>query len=109
MTHWRFRSRPRSDGAVVAARRHHDGFALWDTRYGDLNAVSQSPAKRDLLEPFVKALRKNHVRLCLYYSLPDWSYSDYSQFTTKENRYKIGEQPSRWTTYQDYYLQIRQD
>src|SRR5210317_1549401 len=55
---------------AVITTKHHDGFALWDSQYGDLNAVKNSPAKRDLLEPFVKALRKEKLKVGAYYSLP---------------------------------------
>src|SRR5688500_10034868 len=61
---------------AVLTSRHHDGVALWNSKKG-LNVVRDTPAKRDLIDPFVKALRKNDLKVGLYYSLPDWSYSDY--------------------------------
>lgn len=42
---------------AVITTKHHDGFALWDTEYGALN-VTNSPAKKDLIQPFVQELRK---------------------------------------------------
>jgi len=36
----------------VITSRHHDGFSLWDTKYGKLNSIN-SAAKRDVLSPFV--------------------------------------------------------
>ena len=61
--------------AVITAK-HHDGFALWDTQYGALNVIN-APAARDLISPFVKELRRQKLKVGLYYSLPDWSYEDY--------------------------------
>ena len=72
----------------VITSKHHDGFALWDTKFGELNAVDSSAAKRDVLTPFVIALKKNNLKVGLYYSLPDWSYADYTHHTRDINRYK---------------------
>lgn len=86
----------------VITSKHHDGFALWDTRYGNLNAVNESAAKRDVLSPFVTALRKNNLKVGLYFSLPDWSYKDYTHFTRDINRYKIEDDPERWQKFKHY-------
>ncbi|PNS08710.1 alpha-L-fucosidase [Solilutibacter silvestris] len=87
---------------AVLTTRHHDGVALWDSKQG-INVVRESPAKRDLVGPFVKALRKDDLKVGLYYSLPDWSYSDYDVFTRKEKRYDSKQDPARWQRYLDYY------
>ena len=33
---------------TVITTKHHDGFALWDTKAGDVSSVKSSPAKRDV-------------------------------------------------------------
>lgn len=86
----------------VLTTRHHDGVALWDSKQG-INVVRDSPAKRDLVGPFVKALRKDGLKVGLYYSLPDWSYNDYDVFTRKEKRYDSKQDPARWQRYLAYY------
>lgn len=63
---------------VVLTTKHHDGVSLWDTKLSDLNVLKKTPASRDLVEPFVVALRKNKLRVGLYYSLCDWSHPDYN-------------------------------
>jgi len=87
----------------VITSKHHDGFALWDTKYGELNAVKQSAAKKDVLSPFVKALRNNNLKVGIYYSLPDWSSELYTHHTKKINRYKIKDDPKRWNKFKDYF------
>ena len=57
--------------------RHHDGVALWDTAHGDLNVVEHTPAGRDLIGPYVEALREYDLKVGLYYSHSDWSHRDY--------------------------------
>ncbi|WP_339708365.1 alpha-L-fucosidase [uncultured Kriegella sp.] len=87
----------------VITSKHHDGFALWNTKYGDLNAVKGAAAKKDVLSPFVAALRENGLKVGIYFSLPDWSYNDYTHFTRDSVRYTISEAPKRWQKYLDYY------
>ncbi len=62
---------------VVMTTKHHDGVALWDTKLSHLNVVEKTPAKRDLVAPYVDALRDNGLKVGLYYSLCDWSHPDY--------------------------------
>jgi alpha-L-fucosidase len=72
---------------AVLTAKHHDGVALWDTRAGDLSVVKKTPAARDLVAPFCKALTKMGIKTGLYYSLLDWSNTDYPNFTKNEKRY----------------------
>lgn len=62
---------------AVLTTKHHDGVALWDTKVSKLNVVDKTPAKRDLVAPLVDALRKEDLKVGLYYSLIDWSHPDY--------------------------------
>lgn len=87
----------------VITSRHHDGFALWDTKFGNLSSVNNAAAKKDVLSPFVQALRKNDLKVGLYYSISDWSNNDYTHFTREVNRYKIAEDSTRWNKYLGYF------
>ena len=73
---------------AVITSKHHDGVALWDSKYSDLNVVKKTPAGRDLLMPFVKGLRKEKIKVGMYYSLLDWSHPNYPNFTRNEKRYE---------------------
>ena len=58
---------------VVITAKHHDGFVLYDSAYSDWNAAKVSAARRDLLEPLVKAVRARGLRFGAYYSQSqDW-------------------------------------
>ena len=87
----------------VITSKHHDGFSLWKTKFGDFNAVEGAASKKDVLTPFVNGLRKNGLKVGIYYSLPDWSYHDYTHFKRDSMRYKANEQPQRWNTFLKYY------
>ncbi|MEW5846995.1 MAG: alpha-L-fucosidase [Bacteroidota bacterium] len=81
--------------AVITAK-HHDGVALWDTKFSKLSVARQSPASRDVLSPFIKALREQGIKVGIYYSLIDWSHPDYPGFTSDSNRYSIPDDTLRW-------------
>ena len=87
----------------VITSKHHDGFALWNTKYGELNAVKHSAAQKDVLTPFIEALRENDLKVGIYYSLPDWSSELYTYHTRKVKRYNIEDEPKRWNKFQDYF------
>jgi alpha-L-fucosidase len=88
----------------VITSRHHDGFALWNTKYGNLNAVEHASVKKDVLSPFIIELKKAGIKTGLYYSLPDWSHPEYTNHTKKIKRYIIKDEPERWAKYQSYYM-----
>ena len=84
----------RESGAkyTVITSKHHDGFALWDTKAGDVSAVKSSAAARDVLTPFVEEVRRQGgLKLGLYYSLIDWPREDYPNvFRAGPARYDTG-------------------
>ena len=63
-------------GYVVLTTRHHDGFALWDSKVNHWNAARLGP-KRDLVAPYVEAVRKAGLKVGLYYSPASWTHPDY--------------------------------
>jgi alpha-L-fucosidase len=65
---------------AVLTARHHEGFALWPSRYGNFNTKNYAGGK-DLIKPFVDACRKYGLKVGLYYSPPDWYFDrDYMSF-----------------------------
>ncbi len=59
---------------LIITSKHHDGFALFDSKVSDWNAVKSSGAKRDLLKPLAEACQKHGIKLGFYYSqCQDWN------------------------------------
>lgn len=73
---WAALAREAGAGYVVLTARHHDGFALWPTETSDFHAGRLGP-KRDLVKPFVEAIRRAGLRVGLYFSPADWFHPDY--------------------------------
>ena len=63
---------------AVLTTKHHDGFALWPSKYGDLN-TKRYAGGRDLLKPYVEACRKYGLKVGFYFSPRDWHYPGYPQ------------------------------
>ncbi|HQV00531.1 MAG TPA: alpha-L-fucosidase, partial [Bacteroidia bacterium] len=86
---------------AVLTAKHHDGVALWDTKQQGLSVVKNTPAKRDLIGPYIDALRNLNIKTGLYYSLIDWSHPDYDIFTRTQKRYT--NDSLRWKKFTGFY------
>ncbi len=87
---------------AVMTSRHHDGVALWASGQG-INVAKNSPAQRDLVGPYVDALRKQHLKVGLYYSILDWSHPDYDVHTRTQKRYDAKQDGARLQRFVKYY------
>lgn len=56
---------------AVLTTRHHDGYALWPSQYGDLN-IGMFTENADLVRPFVEACHKYGLKIGLYFSGTSW-------------------------------------
>ncbi len=88
---------------TVITTKHHDGVALWDTKEKHYDVIRNTPAKKDLIDPLVNALRKNNIKVGAYFSLIDWSHSDYPGFLKDSSRYKVANEPARWKKFQGFF------
>jgi len=88
---------------TVITTKHHDGVALWDTKEKHYDVIRNTPAKRDLIDPLVNALRKNNIKVGAYFSLIDWSHPDYPGFLKDSSRYKVANEPARWKKFQGFF------
>ncbi|MDX2188226.1 MAG: alpha-L-fucosidase [Bacteroidota bacterium] len=64
---------------VVLTAKHHEGFALWDTKLSDYK-ITNTPFKRDLIKEYVEALRAEGIKVGLYFSIIDWYHPDYPKY-----------------------------
>ncbi len=59
---------------IVITSKHHDGFALFDSKASDWNVVDATPYGKDLLRPLADACHKHGMKLGFYYSqAQDWN------------------------------------
>jgi len=62
---------------IAFTSRHHDGFAMFNSRVSDYNIVKKTPYKKDIVAELSKACQKHGLKLFLYYSHLDWHHIDY--------------------------------
>jgi len=59
---------------IVITSKHHDGFALFDSKASKWDIVDATPYGKDLLKPLAEACRKYGIKLGFYYSqAQDWN------------------------------------
>lgn len=59
---------------IIITSKHHDGFALFDTKASKWNVVDATAYGKDLLKPLAAACRKYGMKLGFYYSqAQDWN------------------------------------
>jgi alpha-L-fucosidase len=59
---------------IVITSKHHDGFALFESKASDWNVVKATPYGKDLLKPLAEACQKHGLHLGFYYSqAQDWN------------------------------------
>ena len=61
---------------AVLTTKHHDGYALWPSRFGNFSTREYLEG-RDLLKPYVAACRKHGLKVGFYFSPRDWHYPDF--------------------------------
>ncbi|WNC72819.1 alpha-L-fucosidase [Thalassotalea psychrophila] len=58
---------------IVITSKHHDGFALFDSKVNDFNVVKATPFKRDIIKELEQACKKAGLAFGVYYSNAlDW-------------------------------------
>jgi len=69
---------------ILFLTKHHDGFCMFDSKYTDYD-IMNSPYGKDICKEVADACHKEGIKVCWYYSQPDWPHPDY--FTENHARY----------------------
>jgi alpha-L-fucosidase len=65
---------------------HHDGFAMWDTKYSEWNAAKMGP-KRDVVREFEQAVKKRGMKfVTAFHHAANWFF-----FPVWDKRYDTGD------------------
>jgi alpha-L-fucosidase len=60
---------------VTITAKHHDGFALWDSKVSDYDVTEFTHPERDIIKELSEACKKHGLKLGLYYShWVDWEH-----------------------------------
>jgi alpha-L-fucosidase len=62
---------------ITITSRHHDGFAMFDSKVSDWNIVQRTPYGKDPLKMLADECHRQGFKLFFYYSQLDWHHPDY--------------------------------
>ncbi len=62
---------------ITITSKHHDGFAMFDSKVSDYNIVKKTPYGKDVLKMLADECRKEGIKLFFYHSQLDWHRTDY--------------------------------
>jgi alpha-L-fucosidase len=88
---------------ITITSRHHDGFAMFDSKISDWNIVQRTPYRKDPLKMLADECHRQGIKLFFYYSQLDWHNPDYyprGQTAWNNGRPDHG----NWNSYIDDYM-----
>ena len=59
---------------IVITAKHHDGFALFDSKVSDYDIMDATPLHRDVIRELASAAHRHGLRFGAYYSIMDWHH-----------------------------------
>ena len=81
---------------ITLTAKHHDGFALWDSKVSDYDLGNYTNPKRDIVGELAAACKKHGLRMGLYYShWVDWEH----KYGWNHEREIIGISPEDYDVY----------
>ncbi|MFD1770180.1 alpha-L-fucosidase [Sphingobacterium suaedae] len=61
---------------MIFTTKHHDGFALWPSKYTDYT-IAKTPYKKDIVKEVVDAYTAAGIDVYLYFSILEWNNPNY--------------------------------
>jgi alpha-L-fucosidase len=87
---------------ITITSKHHDGFAMWDSKVSDYNIVKRTPYGKDVLKMLAQECRKEGIKLFFYHSHLDWRHPDYFPRGNTGGKWTGRPESGDWYKYLDY-------
>lgn len=88
---------------ITITSRHHDGFAMFDSKVSDWNIVQRTRYGKDPLKMLADECHRQGIKLFFYYSQLDWHNPDY--FPRGATSWNNGRPDhGNWNAYLDDYM-----
>jgi len=62
---------------ITITSKHHDGFAMWNTKQNSWNIADATPYGKDILKQLAEECQKQDMKLFFYHSHLDWHSKEY--------------------------------
>ena len=93
---------------ITITSRHHDGFAMFDSKVSDWNIVQRTAYGKDPLKMLADEAHRQGIKLFFYYSQLDWHNPDYFPrgVTERDHGEWRNGRPDHgdWNSYLDDYM-----
>jgi len=87
---------------ITITTKHHDGFAMFDSKISDYNIVKKTPYGKDVIKMLGDECRKQGIKLFFYHSQLDWHNTDYFPRGFTGGSYTGRPESGDWYKYLDY-------
>ena len=87
---------------ITITSKHHDGFAMFDSKVSDYTIVKKTPYGKDVLKMLADECRAQGIKLFFYHSQLDWHHPDYFPRGFTGGSYTGREERGSWFSYLDY-------
>ncbi len=87
---------------ITITSKHHDGFAMYDSKVSDYNIVDATPYGKDVLGLLKEECDRQGVKLFFYHSQLDWHHPDYYPRGRTGQGYTGRPESGDWDAYIDY-------
>ena len=87
---------------ITITSKHHDGFAIYDSKISDYDIVERTSYGRDILKQLKEECDRQGLKLFFYYSQLDWHHPDYYPRGRTGQGYTGRPESGDWDTYIDY-------
>ena len=86
---------------ITITSKHHDGFAMFNSKLTDWNVVADTPYGKDVIGMLAAECHKQGIKLFVYYSQLDWHSTDY--FPRGSTGHRTGRPDSgNWDAYLNF-------
>jgi alpha-L-fucosidase len=87
---------------ITITSKHHDGFAMFDSKISDYDIVDRTPYKKDVLKMLAEECQRQDIKLFFYHSQLDWHHPDYFPRGNTGQGYTGREESGDFNKYLDY-------
>jgi alpha-L-fucosidase len=87
---------------ITITSKHHDGFAMYDSKVSNYDIVESTPYKKDVLKMLAEECQKQGIKLFFYHSQLDWHHPDYFPRGGTGQNYTGREEKGDFNKYLDY-------
>ena len=87
---------------ITITSKHHDGFAMYDSKVSDYNIVDATPYGKDVIGMLKEECDRQGIKLFFYHSQLDWHHPDYVPQGSTGNDIEGRSTEGDWDKYIDY-------